>query len=398
MITADLVFFDAGGGHRAAAEALRLVMEEQGGWNTRLVNLQELLDPIDLVRKLTGLRMQDLYNLMLKKGWTLGAPQTLRVLQFFIRLLHGQTVRLLQEFWRSSQADLVVSVVPHFNRALAESLRQVRPATPLVTILTDLADYPPHFWIEPQGQYLICGSDRAVAQARALGISDARIFQASGMILHPRFYQPTACDRRAERKQRGLDPDAPTGLVLFGGQGSEAMLEIAERFDAQGPYHLQLIFICGRNQKLADALRRRRSRLRTFVEGFTTQVPFYMLLSDFFIGKPGPGSVSEAVAMRLPVIIERNAWTLPQERYNAEWVLEKHLGLVVRGPYQVPAAVKELLERGNLARFRANAAAIHNRAIFEIPGILRRIVEGSPNTSAVEPEKSRSEQRALAAN
>ena len=71
-----------------------------------------------------------------------------------------------------------------------------------------------------------------------------------------------------------------------------------------------------------------------------------MLLSDFFIGKPGPGSVSEAVAMRLPVIVERNAWTLPQERYNAEWILEKQVGLVVRGPHQIPAAVKELLRTG----------------------------------------------------
>ena len=70
MINADLFFFDAGGGHRAAAEALRLVMEEQGGWSVQLVNLQELLDSIDWGRKLTGLRMQDLYNLMLKKGWT----------------------------------------------------------------------------------------------------------------------------------------------------------------------------------------------------------------------------------------------------------------------------------------------------------------------------------------
>ena len=95
MIKADLIFFDAGGGHRAAAEALRLVMEEQGGWKLRLVNLQELLDPIDIVRKLTGLRMQDLYNLMLKKGWTLGTPQTVRVLQLAIRALHSPVVRLL---------------------------------------------------------------------------------------------------------------------------------------------------------------------------------------------------------------------------------------------------------------------------------------------------------------
>jgi len=394
MINVDLVFFDAGGGHRAAAEALRLVMEEQGGWNIRLVNLQELLDPIDWGRKLTGMRMQDLYNLMLKKGWTLGTPQTVRVLQFFIRLLHSRQVRLLGEFWRTSHADLVVSVVPHFNRALAQSLRQVRPAMHFVTVLTDIADYPPHFWIEPHGKYFICGSDRAVAQARALGIGNDRIFQTSGMILHPRFYRPLLCNRREERKQRGLDPDLPTGLVLFGGQGSDAMLEIAERLDAEGPFHLQLIFICGRNQKLAAALSRRRSRLRTFVEEFTAQVPFYMLLSDFFIGKPGPGSVSEAVAMRLPVIVERNAWTLPQERYNADWVLEKQLGLVVRGPHQVPAAVKVLLERGNLARYRAQAAAIRNRAVYEIPGILRRIVEGSSAGPVPEPERSLSEQRA----
>ena len=394
MINVDLVFFDAGGGHRAAAEALRLVMEEQGGWKIRVVNLQELMDPVDVVRKLTGLRMQDLYNLMLKKGWTLGTPQTVRVMQLFIRVLHPKSVRLLGDFWRSSQTDLVVSLVPHFNRAMAESLRQVLPATRFVTVLTDIADYPPHFWIEPLGQYVICGSDRAVTQARAMDICDGRIFQASGMILHPRFYQTISCDRRAERKQRGLDPDAPTGLVLFGGQGSSAMLEIAERLDAEGPHHLQLIYICGRNEKLANALRSRRSRLRTFVEGFTSQVPFYMALSDFFIGKPGPGSVSEAVAMQLPVIVERNAWTLPQERYNAVWVLEKHLGLVVRGPHQIPAAIKELLERGNLARFRAQAAAVHNRAVYEIPAILRKIMEGSSDSPTPEPEKLLSEQRA----
>jgi 1,2-diacylglycerol 3-beta-galactosyltransferase len=394
MINVDLVFFDAGGGHRAAAEALRLVMEDQGGWNVRLVNLQELLDSIDLVRKLTGVRMQDLYNFMLKKGWTLGTPQGLRVLQLVIRLLHPRTVRLMEDFWGPSQADLVVSVVPHFNRAMAQAVRRARPEARFVTILTDLADYPPDFWIEPQGGYVICGSERAVAQARALNVTESRIFQASGMILHPRFYQPVQCDRRAERKQRGLDPDLPTGLVLFGGQGSEAMLEIAEHLDAEGPHNLQLIFVCGRNEKLAAALRRRRGRMRTFVEGFTPEIPFYMTLADFFIGKPGPGSVSEAVAMHLPVIVERNAWTLPQERYNADWVREKQLGLVVRGPHRIPAAIKELLERGNLARFRAQAAAVRNRAVYEIPGILRKIVEGIPANSVANSEASLSEQRA----
>jgi hypothetical protein len=56
--------------------------------------------------------------------------------------------------------------------------------------------------------------------------------------------------------------------------------------------------------------------------------------------------------------------------------------------------VKELLERGNLARYRAQAATVRNRAVYEIPGILRRIVEGSPDAPTPEPEKLLSEQRA----
>ena len=45
----------------------------------RLVNLQELLDPIDVFRRLLGLRLQDLYNLLLRRGWTLGSISPLRL-------------------------------------------------------------------------------------------------------------------------------------------------------------------------------------------------------------------------------------------------------------------------------------------------------------------------------
>src|SRR5579884_1043204 len=101
----------------------------------------------------------------------------------------------------------------------------------------------------------------------------------------------------------------------------------------------------------------------------------YMAISDFFIGKAGPGSISEAVAMKLPVIVARNAWTLPQERYNADWVIEKDVGLVLRSFREIGRAVRQLLEPATLARVRANAAALDNRAVFEIPDMLESILE-----------------------
>src|SRR3981189_3420989 len=65
------------------------------------------------------------------------------------------------------------------------------------------------------------------------------------------------------------------------------------------------------------------------VVGFPSQISHYMQVSDFFIGKPGPGSISEAVQQGLPVIVVRNAWTMLQERYNTDWVQEHGAGIVL---------------------------------------------------------------------
>ncbi len=374
----DFIYFDAGGGHRSAAMALQQVIAQQGRpWEIRMVNLQEQLDNLDVFRRITGIRLQDFYNLLLKKGWTLGSSELLKVLHTLIRMFQPALVRILTDFWRASRPDMVVSLIPNFNRALRLSLDAALPDTPLVTILTDIADYPPHFWIERQPQYLICGSDRAVAQARALGHPESRVFRASGMILNPRFYDPAPADRAAGRRELGLDAESPTGLVLFGGEGSTVMLEIARRLQTAAR-KLQLILICGRNLKLAGKLRALPARLPMFVEGFTREVPRYMHLADFFIGKPGPGSISEAVAMKLPVIVERNAFSLPQERYNCEWVRERDVGMVVRNFRGIGQAVEELLAPAAYARMRASAAGLANRAVFEIPDMLARILARPP--------------------
>ena len=371
----ELGFFDAGGGHRAAATALEMAIRAQNRpWETHLLNLQELLDELDILKKYANIRIQDFYNNMLRTGWTLGSTQLMRVLQLVIRMYHRPMVRMLEKYWRQSQPDMLVSFVPHFNRALGESFARAFRGRPFVTVLTDIADYPPHFWIERQPQFLVCGSDRAVAQARALGHGDDEIFRASGMILHPRFYEPPVQDPIAERIRLGLRPDLPTGVVLFGGHGSKVMLEIANRLD-RSQLNLQLILICGKNEKLATALRAGQPRLPRFVEGFTTKVNYYMQLADFFIGKPGPGSISEALQFNLPVILERNRRTMPQERYNTDWVSQNRLGIVLRNFTEIASGVERLLEPDMFAELRANARAYTNRAIFEVPAILEEVVE-----------------------
>jgi Glycosyltransferase family 28 C-terminal domain len=367
-----IVYHHAGGGHRSTAEALRDTLTKQPHpWDVTLLNLQELLAPLDVARRATGLNIESTYNLILRKGWTRFTPQLLVLLQGAIRAAHPWVVKMLRIHWAQHQADLVMSVIPHFNRALAESLKNDGAKTPFVTLLTDLADYPPRFWIEPESEFIIAGTDKASRQALAMGHPEKRIFQTSGMILKPRFYQKTAVDRAAERKRLGLDADCPTAIVLFGGHGSQVMIEIARRLN-ESSSDLQLIMICGHNQKLAAQLKSLKSRRPMFVEGFTSNVEHYMALADFFIGKPGPGSISEALQLHLPVIVECNAKTLPQERYNAQWVTENGYGIVVKSFREIVPAVERLLEPSTFNQFRHNAKTYCNQALSEVRLILEK--------------------------
>jgi 1,2-diacylglycerol 3-beta-galactosyltransferase len=371
--TLDLVYFDAGGGHRAAALALQQVLATMAGeapFAVRLVNLCEVLDPEQRFRRFTGLAPEDVYNKRLQSGFTIGLAQELALLQGAIRLAHGWLVPRLVRHWQATRPDLVCSLIPNFNRALGESVARARPGVRFATVMTDMADFPPHFWAEPAvAQHLVCGTAHAVAQARAAGVPAARVHAVSGMILRPSFHapRPSAEARRLERQRLGLPEEAPVGLVLFGGHGSRAMLKIARRLP-----EVPLILLCGRNEALAEALRTesRAARAPRVVVGFTPEVAHHMALADFFVGKPGPGSLSEAVQMGLPVIVTRNAWTLPQERWNTEWVRTMGVGVVHRSFATIHEAVAEVL--AHLPALRERVAAQRNDAVFEVARWLLR--------------------------
>jgi hypothetical protein len=78
------------------------------------------------------------------------------------------------------------------------------------------------------------------------------------------------------------------------------------------------------------------------------------------------------------VLMECNSWTLPQERYNAQWVKEKDVGIVLDSFREVAVGVKRMLEPATLARLRKNVQAQENRALFEIPEILAHLL-GEPS-------------------
>jgi UDP-N-acetylglucosamine:LPS N-acetylglucosamine transferase len=365
----QLIYFNAGGGHRSAALALQeVIAQAQPDWAVTLVNLFEVIDSDSYYQKLTGFAPEDLYNMRLKRGWTRGLATELKLFQAMIRLSLPKLKKKMRSFWRNTQPHLVVSLVPNFNKVMYEALRDELPGVPYVTVLTDMADYPPNFWIEPnQGQYIICGTEFAASQAASQGYDATSIIQTSGMILRPSFYRKTCVDKGQRFAELGLDPNRPTGLVLFGGHGSNDMLKIAKALPNQ-----QLIFVAGHNSALAQKMATQSPSVNHLVLGFTKDIDQFMQLSDYFVGKPGPGSLSEAVHMGLPVITFRNSATMPQERYNATWVEENQLGRVIGSVSDLPSAVASVLN--DLSSYKRHVQQINNQAVFEVVASLAYIL------------------------
>ncbi|WP_160140477.1 glycosyltransferase [Blastochloris tepida] len=396
----EILYFDAGGGHRSAMSALKELLDARyPAWHVKPVDLQKLLEPADPIHRLTNtisrplhrflepiapnltvgpVQAQDIYNTALKRGVSLGLGAIQPILQMYIELNAPKIEAILQRHWRqpgAEQPHLVVSVVPNFNGVIFRALKDVYPATPFVTIMTDMVDCPPHFWMEKQDQFIICGTKKAVRQAKATRFyRPENIFEVSGMILRKSFYRKPG-EVRLTRRDLNLRDDVPTAIIMFGGNGTfAATIDIINQIEA-AKLNLQMIVMCGHNKKLFANV---RGRAGCRAVGFVSNVADYMQLADVFIGKPGPGSVSEAIHMGCPVIVESNADTMVQERPNVDWILEMGVGIAVKSfEKDIVEAIQTMLRDLDTYRKNIDQNVPKNFAVFEIATILNQIISRS---------------------
>jgi len=378
-------FIDAGGGHRNAAMALVAAAEEHGcAFRFTPVSLQDVLAPLDFTRRLTGLPLEETYNVLLRRRWTGFLVPLLRAFHLLVAGMHGRLVRAVAAELERRRPSAVVSVMPNFNAVLRDAVRAVHPAVPFVVLMTDYADFPPHFWIEPGVDVLITGSAEGAEQAKALGVAEDRICRVSGMLLHPRFNRPRAAETRALlRGDLGIPEDAFVVLLLFGGKGSPVMEPLCERLLAPGSPAWHVVAIAGENPGLRARLTALAAREggRLHPVGFTDRVADYLSAADLLITKPGPGSLAEAFHMKVPVIATRDRYTVPQERFNTRMLEDQGLGIAVRDWRDAPGAAARLArDPAALERLRRNLQSLPpNRALEEVLAIVgERVGDGRP--------------------
>jgi 1,2-diacylglycerol 3-beta-galactosyltransferase len=97
------------------------------------------------------------------------------------------------------------------------------------------------------------------------------------------------------------------------------------------------------------------------VLGFTDKIPEYFRAVDLLVTKAGPGTLAEANAAQLPVVVYD--YVPGQERGNVDFVRHNGLGSVaLHGAAEVVEAVRSLIRTPDrLARIRDNQETVAPR-------------------------------------
>lgn len=365
---------DTGGGHRASASALAEALHSQHG---------DALDcqVVDLLTDYAAWPLNsaaDCYEPAInhrlwlwRAGWS-----AIQNASFW------RAVELLAQVWQRGglrrfaadcRADLYVSVHPLLNRLVRRSLARCHPQARFATVVTDL-DSAPRQWYDPGVDLLVAPCPAVQAAALRAGLPASRV-RLAGLPIRLQFSQ-VGLDHRQARAALGLAP-RPTVLLLGGGAGIGRLEEIALALaPVLAAREGQLAVICGRNDALRSRLAARRWPLPVRVAGYVDDMPLWMAAADLLVTKAGPGTIAEALACGLPLVL--SGFVPGQETGNVRYVQENGVGVYCPDPEQIAAAVADWLEPGNpvLPALRARARALARpQAALEIAQALSALLD-----------------------
>ena len=367
---------DTGAGHRSAANAIRNALllisrQEQEEWRARQQNSSddevasigapptyriEIVDvfeeysrfPLREAVKLYGPAIR--YNPRIYGRVFHLSNQMRRVMAMQTMatpLIHNGLIRL----FTSVRPDIIVSIHPLLNHLAIHALQDLGMSVPFLTVVTDLVSVH-QAWFAPGADGYIVPTEQARQLYLERGLDPERV-HLLGMPIDPKFTRPTESKHELQRKF-GLELGVPVVLLVGGGEGS-GHLEDAVRAISRARLPVQLVIITGRNKRLYAHLQRIRSHLRVpaRVFGFVNNMPEMMRASDVIVTKAGPGTISEALACQLPIIL--NGYVPGQEEGNVDYVLQNDVGVLVRDSIELIDAIRRLIKPGS-ARMRRQLA------------------------------------------
>ncbi len=337
-----LLISDTGGGHRSAANAIAAALDEIKRPATYEPRIEDVAAHCAFPLTQLGLG----YSMALRYappiyGALYHATNGRRRYRALVRFCEPLYRERLRDLFISYQPDVIVSVHPLLNHAALRARDDAHMQdVPVVTVITDLGNVH-ESWLVPEADAVVVPAREVYQRALSRGVPPGRL-RLLGHPIHPKFDDVTGT-RSDLRAQLDLPPETPAVMLMAGGEGGGKLLSTALAL-ARASLPIELVVVCGRNEPLAQKLGELSASLPTpmHVLGFTDKIPEYFRAVDLLVTKAGPGTLAEANAAQLPVVVYD--FVPGQERGNVDFVRHNGLGLIaLHGASTVVAAVRGLI-------------------------------------------------------
>lgn len=337
-----LLISDTGGGHRSAANAIAAALEEARSPYTYETRIEDVAAHCAFPLTQLGLG----YSMALRYappiyGALYYATNGRRRYKALVRFCEPLYRERLRDLFISYQPDVIVSVHPLLNHAALRARDDAHMQhVPVVTVITDLGKVH-ESWLVPEADAVVVPAREVYARALSRGVRPSRL-RLLGHPIHPKFDDVTG-SKADLRAQLGLSRDLPVVMLMAGGEGGGKLLSTALAL-AKARLPIELVVVCGRNEPLAQKLGEVAATLPTPMQvlGFTDKIPEYFRAVDLLVTKAGPGTLAEANAAQLPVVVYD--YVPGQERGNVDFVRHNGLGLIaLHSAPKVVSAVRSLI-------------------------------------------------------
>jgi processive 1,2-diacylglycerol beta-glucosyltransferase len=293
------------------------------------------------------------------------------------RFLKRKLLKKVDLLVKQSRPDLIICSNWIFLPAL-ESLQETNHI-PLLNVISDPWTVHPSLI----SQKAACNMVFDQHQLETCQLINPRAkFAITGWFTRQAFYRSPS-GKRLQTKLK-LNPHHPTVLIAGGSEGTLMILKLVPAL-VQLKQPLNILVLCGNNQHLVRGIKSIMRLLKVVnghslivPVGYTTRVEEYVALADIVMGKAGPNTIFESVAVQKPFIAITHI--TGQEDGNLDLITTHQLGFVEENALKVEKLLQDLLSHPEkltvLEKPIATMAAFNQQATHRLLGIVDKTLKG----------------------
>ncbi len=366
---------DGAGGHTATTNALSATLNDS--YIIKPINIyRDALGQVDFIKTITFGKTNGeiFYERCLTKKYYAFLNTLHSVGKWYFRRIQNRMAKILEKFLIEEKPDLVISVVPLVDGAIVQATKKL--GIPFILLPTDLdsTNYI-HDINDPNFSQFVCTlpfEDIDIKKKlEPAQIPHAQV-KVTGFPIRVDFFESK--DHAQIKQQYQVHPSKPVVLLLMGSVGSNSLYTFAQQL-SNVKNDMHLIICCGRYQAIKEKIGQIQfpKHISITVVDFVQRISDLMAISDLLITKAGPVTMSEAMYMNLPMLVDLTSSTLSWEKLNYQFMQKRQFGDIITNTKNLSHQVSALLEskdalqnmKNNLLSFEKKVGTSEVRKLIE---------------------------------